>query len=324
MAQTKITWDRLVQIGKRQREDRWSPHYLAGIFADPLEAPSISTATILRPGKLGGREFHTLSFNETCASLLALYNPACWEVFDQRAMSTTPRPHLLQGHPKADGLNLSPYLGTLEVAERLGTLSKHPKVRGKIGTNESNWPWVPFPYFADLTLCLEDALGPYVVDWTVKDKEEDFKRRGVRKSRVRPDRDDPAVMARTALQELYNHDAGVRTQQVVGRSIDFHVRCNLRELFLDETYAINMDPHAKLELIHELKEAVGKEIPAYIRARQLAQVFKLEAREVVALLRQGIWTRQIRVDLFQPVLMDKPLRREEVDVLSHYAAWFNR
>ena len=50
MAQSKITWQRLRQIMNRQREDRWSPDYIAGIFSDPREAPGLSTAAILRPG----------------------------------------------------------------------------------------------------------------------------------------------------------------------------------------------------------------------------------------------------------------------------------
>ncbi|MBU0589215.1 MAG: hypothetical protein KJ852_16720 [Gammaproteobacteria bacterium] len=324
MAQTKITWERLLQVRERQRHDRWSPNYVAGIFADPKEAPGISTATILRPAKLGRREVHTLSFNETCTALLAFYNPACWEIFDQRAMSTTPRPHLLQGHAKADGLKLRPFEGTVSVTERLGTLAKHPKVRARIGARQENWPWAPFPYFADLTLCLEDESGPYVVDWPVKDKEDDFKKRGPRKGRSRPDKDDPAVVARTALQEIYNSDAGIRTHQVVGRSIDFHVRCNLREMFLDESYRTTIHEEARPDLIHELNASVGVDIPAYITARRLANSFKIQPREVVAIIKQGIWNRQIRVDLFQPVLMDKPLRPEIQDVLSHYADWFSR
>lgn len=120
MAQTKITWERLLQVTRRQRPDRWSPDYIAGIFADPREAPGISTAAILRPRKLGGRELHTLSYNETCAALLALYNPACFEIFDQRMLSPEPRVHLLYGHPKAVGLALPSFKGTLDVAERLG------------------------------------------------------------------------------------------------------------------------------------------------------------------------------------------------------------
>lgn len=324
MAQTKINWQRLLQIRERQRDNSWSPNYLAGIFADPREAPGISSATILRPKKLGIREVHTLSYNETCAALLALYNPTCWELFDQRVMSPTPRPHLLHGHPKARGLLLKPYKGTLDVAERLGTLSKHPKVRAQIGADPSNWPMVPFPYLADLTLCLTDERGPYIVDWPIKDKEEDFRRRGPRKNHSRPDKDDPAVVFRTSLQNIYNQDAGIRTQQVVGKSIDFHVRCNLREIFLDEGYKTNISASLRLEVIQELKEMIGIDVPVYLSARKLAGKYRVQDREVIAILKQGIWERLIRVDLFQPVSMDKPLRAEKVDVLSHYSSWFAR
>lgn len=325
MAQTKITWERLLQVTRRQRQDRWSPHYIAGIFADPLEAPGISTAAILRPRKLGGRELHTLSYNETCAALLALYNPACFEIFDQRMLSPEPRAHLLYGHPKAVGISLPSFKGTLDVAERLGRLSKHPKVRAQDGANPADWPWVAFPYFGDLTLCLEDADGPYVVDWPIKDKAEDFRRRGPKRGTSRPDRDDPGTVARQALQEQYFLDAGIRTQQIVGCSIDFHVRCNLRALHLDVSRpSADMDDAALDDLVHELRETVGKDIPAYLTARRLSNLFKLRPEDVMVVLYQAIWSRQIRVDLFRPVLADTPLRAEREDVLTHYANWFAR
>jgi hypothetical protein len=44
----------------------------------------------------------------------------------------------------------------------------------------------------------------------------------------------------------------------------------------------------------------------------------------MALIHQGIWRRELRVDLFRPVLADKPLRREVTDVLVKYADWFAR
>ncbi len=325
MAQTKITWERLLQVTRRQRQDRWSPDYIAGIFADPREAPGLSSATILRPRKLGGRELHTLSYNETCAALLALYNPACFEIFDQRMLSPEPRVHLLYGHPKAVGLSLPSFKGTLDVAERLGRLSKHPKVRAQDGPDPADWPWVPFPYFADLTLCLEDAQGPYVVDWPVKDKYENFRRSGPKHGTSRPDEDDPATVARQQLQELYYQDAGIRTQQIVGFSIDFHVRCNLRALHLEVSRPPGvMDADARDDLVHELNQTVGKDVPAFLTARRLANLFRVQPEVVMSILYQGIWNREIRVDLFRPVLADAPLRTEREDVLARYASWFAR
>lgn len=325
MAQSKITWQRLRQIMNRQREDRWSPDYIAGIFSDPREAPGLSTAAILRPRKLGGRELHTLSYNETCAALLALYNPACFEIFDQRMLSPTPRAHLLFGHPKAVGLCLPSFRGTLDVAERLGRLSKHPKVRAQTGPDPAAWPWVPFPYFGDLTLCLEDAQGPYIVDWPIKDKYENFKRPGPKRGNTRPNEDDPGTVARQELQELYFLDAGIRTQQVVGCSIDFHVRCNLRALHLEASrQPALMDAEARSDLVNELNQTVGKDVPPFMTARRLANSFGVQPEVVMSVLYQSIWEREIRVDLFRPVLADAPLRAEREDVLTHYANWFAR
>lgn len=324
MAQVKMTWTRLQQIRRRQPKVLWSPNYVAATFADPREAPGISSGTILRPMKLGFRELHTLSFNETCAAFLAIYNPNCWEVFDQLALSATPCPHLLYGHPRASGLQLPDFKGTVDVTERLGILEKHPRVRAEIGRDPANWPMVPFPYISDLTLCLQDEAGPYVVDWPIKDKFENFRRRGVHKSRARPDEDDPAVVNRTRLQEVYFKDAGIRTVQVVGSSIDFHVRCNLRELFLDESYPLTVAESARIEILGMYRECIGRDVPANRLAHQAARDYRIAPREAVAVMKQGIWRRELRVDLFQPVLMDRPLCPESQDILVRYADWFKR
>lgn len=324
MAQSKITSQRLLQIRNRQPKVLWSPNYVAATFADPREAPGISSGTILRPMKFGFRELHTLSFNETCAAFLAIYNPSCWEVFDQLALSATPCPHLLFGHPRASGLQLPDFKGTVDVAERLGTLEKHPRVRAQIGRDPANWPLVPFPYIADLTLCLEDEAGSYVIDWPIKDKFENFRRPGVHKSRARPDEDDPAVVNRMRLQEVYFGDAGIRTVQVVGSAIDFHVRCNLRELFLDESFPISVTGSDRAEILAMYRECIGKDVPANLLAHKVARDHRIAPREAAALMKQGIWHRELRVDLFQPVLMDRPLSPESQDVLVRYADWFRR
>lgn len=313
-----------MQIKRRQWEDRWSPSYIAATFADPKEAPGISTGTILRPKKLGCRPLHTLSRSETAFALLALYHPRCWEVFDQRVMSPTPRPHLFFGHPMASGMPLGSFKGTLDVADRLGMLRFHPRVRLEVGDDPSKWPFAPFPYICDLNLCMVDEIGPYLLNWPVKDKFEDFKRRGPKKSRARPDEDDPAVVRRSMLETVYFEDAGVRSQQVVGRDIDFQVRCNLRDLFLDDSFPTTIDEPARLEIVAQFREAIGMDVPAYLLALKVSRERRIPDREVIAILKQAIWMRELRVDLFQPVLMDRPLREERQDVLVRYRAWFKR
>lgn len=324
MAQFKITEVRLRQIKRRQWEDKWGVNYVASIFADPKEAPGISTGTILRPRKLGCREFHTLSGPETAASLLALHHPDCWEIFDQRIMYPKPRAHFLYGHPRASGLAFKPFCGTLEVAERLGILSKHPKVRMHIGNDPKKWPMAPFPYICDLSLFLEDENGPYMLNWPVKDKFDDFRKPGPRKSRLRPDSDDPVAIARDSLEVMYHMDAGVRTQHIAGKAIDFDVRCNLRDLFLDDTFPTTVSDAQRVEIMAQYRASIGVDIPAYVVVRKVARDYKVSDREAVALIKQGIWRRELRVDLFQPVLMDKPLSTEKVDVFVRYGDWFKR
>jgi hypothetical protein len=103
------------------------------------------------------------------------------------------------------------------------------------------------------------------------------------------------------------------------------VRCNLRALHLEVSRpSPDLDATARDDLIHELRETVGKDVPAYLTARRLADLFKLRPEDVMVVLYQAIWNRQIRVDLFRPVLADSPLRLEREDVLVRYATWFER
>lgn len=324
MAQFKITEARLLQIKHRQWEDRWGANYIAAIFADPIEAPGISTGTILRPLKVGEREFHTLSTNETFAALLALHHPNCWEVHEQRILPPTPRTHYLFGHTRASGLSFKHFEGTLDVADRLGMLSQHPRVRLKIGNDPRKWPMAPFPYLSDLLLYLDDAVGPYVLNWPIKDKYEDFRRRGPGNKRDRPDQDDPAAVARNLLEETCFLDANIRTHRIAGKAIDFEVRCNLRDLFLDDTFPTTIDEIRRAEIYAVFREAIGVDSPAHVIARKAAKDFRISDREAVALIKQGIWRRELRVDLFQPVRLDKPLRPEVEDVFVRYGEWFHR
>lgn len=50
----------------------------------------------------------------------------------------------------------------------------------------------------------------------------------------------------------------------------------------------------------------------------------LDPDEVKTVLMQGIWQRTVLVDLFRPVLMDRPLRSMREDPVSVYKDWFRR
>ncbi len=325
MALLRATEASLNKITERQWNDNWGRDYVSSIFATPRESPGISTGTILTPAKLGRRDFHTLSRNETWAALLALHYPKTWDLWEQKILYPSPRAHFLFGHERAAGEVFKRFEGTIDVADRLGILNKHPKVRVKKGDDPIKWPLVPFFYIGDLLLFLEDQNGAYLVNWPVKDKYKDFRRRGPHpKGKLRPDIDDQTAIDRNLLEATYFADAGVRTQQIAGESIDFELRCNLYDLFLDHALVIDIEPEVREEVIKIYREAIGSQVLAYKIVREVAAQFGLLARDALALLKQGIWQRDLRVDLFRPILIDRPLRAEVKDVFDVYGNWFKR
>lgn len=321
LAAYKINEARLRLTQKRQLHDAWGKDYQAAIWATPREAPGISTPTILHPSKLGGRPMHTLSRPETAAALLALYHPEVWDIHEQRMLYPGPRPHFLDGHPRTVGQAFRPLRGTLSVAEEMGVLSKHPKCRVKHGEGEA---WAPFPYLGDLLLFIEDASGSFVVNWTVKDKREDFRRRGPTVGKPQTTDVDLQVIQRHALESTYYQDAGIRTQQVAGREIDSTLRSNLFRLFLSHSEPVPLSPAICWALCDHFNQTVGSTTPAYKLVLEAAQNLGVPTLVVKNVLEQGIWFCRIQVDLFEPVLLDRPLRRPSKDPLEVYGEWFAR
>lgn len=326
MARLKINEETHRRIYKRQWLDRWHAYYDASIHATPKEAPSVSVATILRPAKLGGRPFHSLSLGETWASLLALYNPGVWDVHEQRILYPTPRPHFLAGHPRGLGQSFSPFAGTVDVADRLGMLSKHPKFSIQVEENgEPIIETIPFFYIGDLLLYLEDEVGAFVVNWTVKDDETAFRRRQFDFSgRACIAEDDEGIINRHRLEEVYYADAGVRTQRISKEQIDLNLRCNLRDLFLAHSVCVFIDAESREEVNEFFCSAVGSGVPGNQLCREVESTFGVTGHEAAVLLKQAVWQRRVRVDLFSPFHVNEPLYPEREDALVRYAHWFKR
>ncbi|MEX8194546.1 hypothetical protein [Comamonas guangdongensis] len=319
MAINRISESRLRLIQKRQLRDAWGKAYQAAIWATPTEAPGISTPTILHPAKLGGRPMHTLSRPETWAALLALYHPCVWDVHEQRMLYPGPRPHFLDSHPGTVGKAFKPLRGTLAVAEEMGRLSKHPKCRVQQG--ESN-VWAPFPYIGDLLLFINGAAGPHAVNWSVKDKRDDFRRRGPMPGKPQTEGSELSALQRHALEATYYQDAGIRTHQVAGREIDATLRSNLHRLFLSHAEPVQLSPAVCLKLCEHFDQMVGSSTPAYKIVREAALHLGVETLVMKNVLEQGIWHRRIQVDLFEPVLLDRPLVPMREDPLGVYCDWF--
>lgn len=319
MAISKINEARLRLIQKRQLKDAWGKDYQAAIWATPKEAPGISTGTILHSAKLGGRPLHTLSRPETSAALLALYHPKVWDVHEQKMLFPGPRPHFLDGHPRCVGQVFKSIQGTLAVAERMGCLSKHPKCRASLG---GEIVWAPFPYIGDLLLFLEEEGKNYVVNWSVKDKSADFNRRGPFTGKPRTAEVELAAVRRQALEANYYQDAGIPTHQVAGQHIDANLRANLYQLFLSHAEPRTVSEESFQELCLYFNQVVGTATPAYRAMQHASRELGMSVTTVKNLVEQGIWTRKIQVDLFEPLLFDRRLRPQVRDPLVEYKAWF--
>lgn len=323
MAQFKRDLSTYQRFRSRQWEDRWGRDYVAAIHATPIEAPSNSFATIQRPAKLGGREFHTLSHGETWASWIAFHHPNVWDVHEQRILYPTPRPHFLAGHPRAVGMSFPPFRGTVAVAEEMGILARHPKLRLTDGDGQ---PYLlPFFYLGDILVFLEDEDGPYAVNWTIKDKAEAFrKRRSGPSSRACPRRAGEEDDERHELERLYYLDAGIRTVRVTADVIPKHLWTNLRVLIHDLTIPVLLPESDRRTVVEVFRRAVGSHTPATDICRQQSRLYGISERSMHALLRQAIWSRELRIDLFQPYHPAQPLRPERCDPTIINADWFRR
>lgn len=324
MAYPKKDEARLRLIKERQWRDQWGKDYVPAILANPTEAPSISEFTILTAAKVGGRGVHTLSKSETWLAIFALFNPSLWEMHEQRILYPTPRVHFLHGHPRARGQKFLPLKGTLDVAERMGILDQHPicKIRvekeGRVRHIDA-----PFPYVGDLLLFLEDWNGAYVVNWNIKDSVNSFSLSRPRTGKPQTPNNQGAKN-RNALESLYYQDGEIPTRKLSGAQLDFELRCNLKELFGAHLHQIKIPCELQPEIENSFLSVVGSRLPADKLCIELATKHRLDVEDLVHFLKQCIWSRKVRIDLFKRFLMDKPLRPEVQDPLEVYSDWFSR
>ena len=264
---------------------------------------------------------HLLSSCETSAALLALYHPSVWDVKEQKLLSTTPAQHPLATHPEAVALVLQPLRGTVDVMDRMGVLKRHPVVLLK---ETDNWKRVPFNYIGDLLLFLADEAGLYVVNWTVKATQAAFKRPGPCRRIPHTGEDDAAAELRHLIEEIYYSDAGIRTVRISGDLINLDVIYNLTDLFQSHARTLDVSETIKAGVLSRFRDSIGTGIPAYKLISQITRDYDINFEAARVILKQGIWSRDLRVDLYHPILMDRPLRTEERDVIDEYSDWFTK
>lgn len=319
---SRPTLARLRQILGRQATRRWGTDYQPATRFSIGELPSESRPSALRSVLLG-RDIVALSLPERAAALIALHHPSLFELQEQRMLEVGAAPHPLVGHPAAIGLNLPPLRGTLEVASDMGCLTRHAKV-----WDPNNARWLPFPFLGDLLLFLQDASGPYCVNWTVKKRSEDFLRSpfvmATKSERATPQR---SVLQRQDIERAFYEDAGIPTHQVTLKTFDKILVANLLNLLLWHGRPTSIEPASSRhqEAADFVRRSLDSDLTQFEMAKRLAAQFGCSVQEdAKPFIKQLIWRRVVRVDLFQTLGDNIPLSSEKVDPFVRYEGLFSR
>lgn len=315
---------RLKQILERQDPPSFGPTYVPSILATREEAPNLSTASQVWSARLG-RYVHVLSKPELGVLGIVLHCPWLFELQEQRLLHFDERPHPLHGHPSANGLKLPNLRGAVQVAESLGVMKHYPMiwVEDETGVKQP----LPFVYAGDLLPFLMDALGPFCVNLDIKQSREAFHKPH---PRGRPHRDAgraaEAAETRHMIERIRYMDGSIKTVNVAtDEDVDPHVAANMKQLLLWQKRSPGLSDESSAEVVDNFQAALLRGDPAVEAIyRMLRHHPRFTVDQLKAVLYQAIFKRQLRVDLFQPIYIDKPLRPESCDVLDKYKAWFSR
>ena len=323
----KLTFNRFKQILQRQSPPAFGRHYDPAIRATKAEAPARS-----RPAQVWSallqRYIHTLSEAERKVLVIVLYCPWLFELQEQRMLAYLPAPHPLTGHPRAAGLILPGFRGTLIVADELCALRHHPvlSVDGPEALTSDGAPMrEPACWIGDYLLFLVDDAGPFCVNLNVKATAAGFKRSddtdGCHEDSVIPD---PKVELRHTAEAIYYRDAGIPTHQVAANTIDDIVVENLKVVMHWATPASHLPEDCRASIVEAFLYGMDDGSPPLEVMRALKLDQGLDEQDIKSAFYRGIYQRKIRVDLFTPILFDAPLAPEKVDVLELYKHWFRR
>lgn len=311
-------------IMKRQEEMRWLAEYQPAMLATRDEAPTISRPSTLYCEKFG-RDMHFMSLAERHVCLLALYHPRVFDIHEQHMLSMFDAPHPLSHHPDARELSLPPVHGTVSIADELGILSKHPVVHLTAPDDPNEKIRHAFPYLGDLLLFLKDDRGPHCVNWSVKSQKDDFYARS-RSKQSGPSiaGEPPSLDTRHLLERRYFAEAQIPTHFVAKEDLPFDLIHNLNSLCARAQCKSTLPYDVEEELIHQFQKIVGTPATVLSMLSTWTTRFKCDRTDCLSTLHKAVWNRRVRLDLYKPLLVDKPLRAERVDPLLEYAHLFGR
>lgn len=316
-----VNEQRLKTILERQIPRRFGRDYIPAIFATREEAPPKARPARIRSLRFG-RQLHPLSEPEIYAIFLAMHHPWVVEIQEQRMLDRFEAPHPLFGMPNVDGTSLPMIKGTVAVADRLNCLDLHPFVTVQSRLDNSRVE-VAFPLIGDLLLFIRNKSKRYCINWNVKDVDSAFSEATIKGS-IPSKKENEWAILRPMIEEEFYWDAEIRTVRVSLEKIDKQLRRNLARAAIKSEREYLLDEGIEQALIHALIDSIELQIPPL-------EVFLAFSRKGlctpdigVQVLYRAIWTRQLKPDLYHPILEDYPMLPERRDVLEVYAEWFKQ
>jgi hypothetical protein len=323
MASLKLSEARLTEILRRQDPPAFGTGYEPSIKACREEAPAGSRFAQVW-SELLGREVHTLSTPERAFLSVLLYcGCGLFELHEQRMLPFAPAAHPLEGHPRAVGLPLKRFRGTLKVADELHHLSFHPFVTLNKNGAASDTPgcWI-----GDYLGFFMDAQGAFCRNFNIKETRAEFTvpSHGVTvKTRL------PQATARnTARHEVEKQlyaDIDIRTIEVATEEIPEILAANLLELLRWQKHRHALTPEQEQAVLDAFNEGLegGASPLDVIMAVELDQRISRYDQKIV--LMQGVFHRKVRLDLFDShIFIDKPMVPERQDAMEVFGRWFRR
>jgi len=281
-----------------------------------------------------GRDLHALAWPEKVAASFALYRSP-FEVHDQHVFYPSPIQHPLAYHPHHRAQLWPMTDGTFGIAEQLGLAKWHPKAwealaPQKPATDRLADPegpdgrWVIGAWLGDFLLYLNESSPlAYILFWSVKKDAADQGKPGGRLMRRLSARAIEREQVRGQVCAAYAEQLGSRVVEFNLNDVPRTLQTNMVCLCRAQPAKVDLPRTAATELSQAFAEGVGKDIPARDIARQLLSASD-ELAQAKSLLEIAVWERSVRVDLHQPVLWNRPLLPERIDLLVEFAHLYRK
>lgn len=315
----RLSMARLRTVLARQEPPRYGAEYQPAILATRDEAPAISRCTRIYSHRFG-RDLHLLSRAETDAALLAMYHPDLEDFHEQRMLSRWPALHPLQTYPRYGAPGPLPGVaGTLRVAERLGVLPMHPRI--SIRDEHGSLQQIAYPLIGDLLLILRDSATTLrCVNWNIKSEARQFSEQAPNARRTPHNLQ--KTLARIAVEDAYYADAEIRTHHIAGAEIDREVTLNLRLLYPYAHQSVRISETGARKVRAQYRAAIENGTPITEVILFFMQCNQYSEFDLRTLYYNAIWHRELRIDLYSPVLIDRTPLAEKKDVIVAYSNWF--